>query len=334
MTTNAFQRRYQKLRGMVDRVLHSALIQQGPKTLTRATRYVLAARGKRVRSTLLLLCCEAVGGRVAAALQAGAAVEMMHNFTLVHDDIMDNAAERRGRPTVHVRWDLNTAVLVGDVVLGLAYRSLAQSPPAVTRRALQLFTEGLLDVCMGQGFDLELNGQPGGTLKQYEGMIELKTARLFALSSELGGLIGGGSQKHIRAVRKYGLALGLAFQIRDDLLDAVADERRFGKTIGGDILEGKKTFLLLTAYKHARGKEKGILQHVLRRETPHTGTRTARAFIRTVTDIYHRTGAIEAARAEIARNTRSAHRALDTLPASSATAMLHRFADALLDRAF
>jgi geranylgeranyl diphosphate synthase type II len=330
MSQHDFEERYDALRHMVDRSLATTVARGGPAELAEACRYVLAGGGKRLRSVLLLLSCQAVGGRVRAALHAGCAVEIAHNFTLVHDDIMDHAPTRRGRPTVHVRWGLNTALLSGDVLLGLAYQHLLRTRNDALPRLTSLFTTGVLEVCEGQALDLEFERRSDVTVHEYFEMIERKTGRLFSLSAELGGLIGGGSRAHLDALRKFGHYLGRAFQLQDDLLDVVADEKRFGKTIGGDITEGKRTFLLLRAAERARGRDRAYLHRLLRHGSRALGNR--QTVVRSVTALYRRYDILAETRGHITHNTRHAIASLDALPAGHATAMLRWLSEALVNR--
>ena len=327
MTTHSFQQRYDTLRSLIDQRIASLLRQGNSRELSDGCRYVLLAGGKRVRSVLVLLSAEAVGGTTRHALHAAAAAEIMHNFTLVHDDIMDHAHSRRGQPTVHMKWNVDYALLVGDVLIGLASQSLLRTPTSDLRRMARLLTSGLLEVCEGQALDLKYEDSPSVTLEQYFSMIEKKTARLFSMSAELGGLVGGGTPRQVIALRRFGHYLGRAFQVQDDLLDVVADQRQFGKKIGGDIVEGKKTFLLLSALERARGKEKETLQRIMQRQRD-----IRKDTVERIATIYARVGAIDAARAYIRHDTRKATTALRTLPQNRATAMLRWFSDYLLTR--
>lgn len=333
---NVHEQRYNALRGLVDRRLRQLVRKGNPKDVNDACRYVLSAGGKRVRSTLVLLSCEAVGGRAEAALDVGAAVELMHNFTLVHDDIMDNARSRRGRPTVHTKWSVNNALLVGDILLGLAFHQSLKRDTARLHRVLNTFTKGLLDVCEGQALDLEFEHRRGVSVREYFDMIEKKTGRLIATAAELGGILGGGSERQIAALKVFGRYLGRAFQVQDDLLDVVAEEKDFGKVIGGDILEGKKTFLLLKALERGSGNQRALLQRVMHRKTfppPRTATARKRE-VRRIAAIYRETGAIAAAQRKIHDDTRRAEAALASLPASRSRDTLHWFSHMLLTRQF
>ncbi len=330
MKETPFQQRYKHLRRLVDRRIASLVKDGQPKNLRDGLRHVVRGGGKRVRSTLLILSCEAVGGRTVDALNAGAAIEMMHNFTLVHDDIMDNAVERRGRPTVHTKWDVNNALLVGDVLLGTAYKCLLKTRTRNLHRVVELFTEGLLEVCEGQGVDLAIEPRRHVTLSDYFKMIEKKTARMIGMATEMGGLIGGATAHQMKEFRTFGYYLGRAFQVQDDLLDVVGEERRLGKTIGGDIAEGKKTYLLLKAVERAKGKDRTVLARMM--NNTGSGGGSPRHKVKAVTDIYKRYGVIEAARQEIRRNTREATDSLVGLPKNNATSMLHWFSDLLVKR--
>jgi geranylgeranyl diphosphate synthase, type II len=331
MIVRHFQRRYDTLRHAVDRSLLTAVPHDGPAELTEACRHVLAGGGKRLRAILLILACQAVGGRGRSAVHAGCAVEIMHNFTLVHDDIMDHAPTRRGRPTVHVRWGLNTALLSGDVLLGLAYRQLLRTRSDRLPLLTALFTTAVLEVCEGQALDLEFERRTDVTVDEYFAMIEKKTGRLFSLSAELGGIIGAGSHTHVASLSRFGHYLGRAFQLQDDLLDVIADEKRFGKTIGGDIVEGKRTFLLLRAAERARGRDRTVIRTLLRRGAAALGP--PREVVHRITEIYERSGILEETEKQIALNTRRAVASLEALPAGHATAMLRWLSEALVNRA-
>jgi len=289
-------------------------------------RYVLTTGGKRVRSVLTLLACEAAGGKARDALAAATAVEILHNFTLVHDDVMDNAAVRRGMPTVHRRWDTNVAILSGDQMVALAYRLLLSVPAQRRARVLDVFTDAFIQVCEGQGLDKEFESRRGVTIGEYFQMIRKKTGRVISAASEIGGILGGGTAREVRALRTFGEHLGRAFQVQDDLLDIVGSEREFGKAIGGDIVEGKKTFLLLAALGTSHGKDRALLQAVAGKRS------SSRATVRKVKSIYQRTGVLDDARMEISRSTNRAQRALGDLRPGKARDTLLWLSGRLLER--
>jgi geranylgeranyl diphosphate synthase type II len=335
-STSSYRREYEQLRRLVDNYLTRVMTGKTVGELSTGVRYVATGSGKRVRSTLLLLACKAVGGRTADALHAGAAVELMHNFTLVHDDIMDNAESRRGKPTVHRKWGINNALLVGDVLLGLAYRSLLKTKSKHIKHLASLMTEGLLEVCEGQALDLEFELRRNVSMEEYFRMIEKKTARLLSMSAELGGVIGGASKKQLGALRAFGHYLGRAFQVQDDLLDVVADERALGKLIGGDIIERKKTFLLVEALSRVRGSDRQILRRMFSNGTSNRMSERERTLrqqrVPLITSIYRKYGVLDSARHAIHRDTVKATNALASLPRNDATSMLHWFSDMLLKR--
>lgn len=337
MTPDPHAARYDRLRRRVDRHLASLARDGAPRTLREACTYVLSGGGKRLRAVLVLLASEAVGGSAARALPTAAAVEIMHNFTLVHDDIMDHADTRRGRPTVHVRWDLNTALLAGDTLLAVAYRNLLQTAEADHTALARLFTRSVIGVCEGQALDIEYERRNDVTVNEYFGMIEQKTGLLIAAAAELGAVCGGGSPARRRALQRFGHHLGRAFQLQDDLLDVIGDPKQFGKTIGGDILEGKRTFLLLRARERTHGRDRAVLDRVMRRKTTGPSRQGSAAqrhrLVATVRAIYETSGVIEETRREVQRNTDRALHALTRLPASRARAMLAWLAGTLVNRA-
>ncbi len=320
---------------MVDRHLASLVARGESQNLRDACRYVLSGGGKRIRAVLVLLSCEAVGGRARSALDVAAAVEILHNFTLVHDDVMDNSDARRGRPTVHVRWDLNTALLAGDVLIGLGYKCLSTGSGDGLSEASRVYTKSLLDVCEGQALDLEFERRSDITIPRYFKMIGLKTASMLATAAELGALCGGGSARERRALRQYGWDLGIAFQLQDDLLDVVGDPGDLGKPIGGDIIERKKTFLLLRAAARAQGADRRLLSRLLhdahRNGGGETGTARTR-LVERVTEIYRKTGALEDARRRIQQHTDQALTSLGPLRETPGGSALVWLADKLVDR--
>ena len=331
MKEHDFERRYTVLRKIVDRRIATLARRGKPADLNDGCHYVLSAGGKRIRAVLVLLSCEAVGGNIRQALDAGVAVETMHNFTLVHDDIMDHASSRRGRPAVHVRWNDNTALLVGDSLMGLAYISLMRTARKVQAPLVELLTEGLIEVCEGQALDLEFEGRNDVTLREYFTMIEKKTGRLIAVATEMGGVIGGGTSRQTCALHQFGRYLGRAFQLQDDVLDVVADRGRFGKPIGGDIIAGKKTFLLLKAAERATGNDRLLTKRLVRHHGAVPPSERGRV-IAEVTALYRRLGVIAEAERQIRRNTTLAVGALGALPRNRATGMLRWLSEALVHR--
>jgi len=297
-----------------------------PEIIYTPLKHVLKAGGKRMRAILVLLACDAVGGNRRSALPAAIAVECLHNFTLIHDDVMDDAPVRRGRQTVHSRWNEAVAILAGDQLLALGFDALTRSGRTPPAEAVGVFSEAFIDVCDGQGFDLEFEGRRGVSMSEYVRMVNLKTARVIAAAVQLGGLYGGGSGREVRALRRYGERLGLAFQIMDDLLDVVGTTKQFGKKIGGDIARGKKTYLQVKAIEKSRGADRALLIGAAR------GKASDRKRFGRVKAVYARSGAVDSARGEIIRLTGGAKKSLASLPSNTGTRLLMDFADHLSSR--
>jgi len=230
-----------------------------PERLYAPIGYSLSGGGKRLRPMLLLLSYGLFADEIGEALPAAAAVEVFHNFTLLHDDIMDRAATRRGKPSVQAKWGPNVAILSGDAMLISAYRLLNQSPAAVLPRMLETFNRMALEVCEGQQYDMDFEEQPKVSVVEYMHMIELKTSALLSGATILGAILGGAGEAACRKLDRFAKELGLAFQLQDDLLDSYGDER-LGKPLGGDILEGKKTYLMVTAMSRADEPAREILR--------------------------------------------------------------------------
>lgn len=231
----------------VEKCISEIFNNKKPDALYIPASYILESKGKKIRPLLLLLSAISVDGKVSKALNAAAAVELLHNFTLVHDDIMDNADKRRGKPTVHVKYDVNTAILSGDVLLAVAYESLLKDCKKNAGKIVETFTNGLIEVCEGQSYDKEFELKENVTLKEYLKMIEKKTAAMLSICCSIGARIGGGTDKEIKYLHDFGLNLGIAFQIQDDILDIIGEENNFGKKVGGDLIEGKKTYPFIRA---------------------------------------------------------------------------------------
>ncbi len=250
-----------RLTDRVDRALAALPLPEEPASLYEPVRYVLDGNGKRLRPALLLLAAEVFDVPAERALPAALAVEVFHNFTLVHDDIMDHAAERRGRPTVHLVWDESTAILVGDLMMGMAYDLLAQTPTDRLADMMRVFGRMVTRLCEGQALDERFGAEDRVTVERYLDMIDRKTGALLEAVLVLGGLAGGADDDERACLAEAGCALGRAFQIQDDLLDLTADDDGWGKTIGGDLVEGKKTFLLLRALERTASDAGGSGDH-------------------------------------------------------------------------
>jgi geranylgeranyl diphosphate synthase type II len=313
---------------LIEHGLAHAMPRPYPSTLYDPARYILAGGGKRIRPLLAMLAAEAVGGKATDALQAGLALEVLHNFTLVHDDIMDHADIRRGRPTVHKKWDASVAILSGDVMIGIAYELILKTKTNQFHKLLGVFTEGVVTVCEGQAYDKEFETRKKVSLEDYLMMISKKTGRLISIALEMGGLAADASPRLVKALRDYGTLIGEAFQVQDDMLDIIADEKAFGKTIGGDLVQGKKTFLLLRAIELTSGKEKKLLQSIIDNKG------IDKSQVLTVKDIYERCGAIAEADIRVKRNFKKAEAIIRRLPDNKGRESLILFAEGIMNRSF
>ena len=231
-----------------------------PELLYTPIVYSMSNGGKRLRPTLLLAAYNIFAEDVAKAMPAATAIEMFHNFTLLHDDIMDNALVRRGRPSVYAKWGSNVAILSGDAMLIVAYSHLQKCPKESLPLIFEIFNTMALQVCEGQQYDMDFESRQKVSVVDYMTMIELKTSVLLAGAVSIGAVLGGASEEDCRKLNRFALELGLAFQLQDDLLDSYGDEKELGKKIGGDILEGKKTFLMMQAMSHADESQREILR--------------------------------------------------------------------------
>jgi geranylgeranyl diphosphate synthase type II len=218
-----------------------------PASLYEPISYILSLGGKRMRPALLLMACDLFGGDVNAAIPPALAIEVFHNFTLMHDDIMDNAPLRRGRVTVHERWNQNVGILSGDVMLVHGYKLMMQVPDRLLRPILDIFNTTAVGVCEGQQFDMEFEERNNVSIAEYINMIRLKTAVVLGGALKIGALIGGAAIKDAELLSSFGEYLGIAFQLQDDILDVYGDPEKFGKQVGGDIISNKKTYLLIRA---------------------------------------------------------------------------------------
>ena len=298
-----------------------------PQLLYAPIGYSLAGGGKRLRPMLTLLSYAIFDENVQQALPAAAAVEVFHNFTLLHDDIMDNAAIRRGKPSVYAKWGRNVAILSGDAMLIYAYRLLGGIASARLPQVLATFNEMALEVCEGQQYDMDFEQKQKVSVVEYMHMIELKTSVLLAGAVSIGAMLGGAPDEDCRKLKRFAIELGLAFQLQDDLLDSYGDQR-LGKAIGGDILEGKKTFLTVTAMSHADEATREELRDLLA-----DNRMAAEQKIASVKAIYDRLDIPRLTQQQIELRFERALGHLDTLSADpQRTARLREFAAGLLGR--
>lgn len=297
-----------------------------PYGLYEPIEYTLASGGKRLRPRLVLLAAEMFGGKEEKVLPAALAIEVFHNFTLLHDDVMDKADIRRGRPTVHVRWNDNTAILSGDQMVIEAYTLLSRVPADRLSETLRLFNKMATEICEGQQYDMEFEGREQVSIEEYMQMIRLKTSVLLATALQIGAYIAGANAAQQKALYEYGINIGLAFQIQDDILDVYGDPRTFGKAIGGDICCNKKTYMLLTALQRADDETRAELEQWLQTQDKSDEK------IQAVTDIYTRTGAREVCETVMQLHTHEALSQLNALPQNDATEQLRKLTEKLVMR--
>lgn len=266
--TMTFQQKFALYKEKIDDTINNLRLPiNGPSTLYEPFQYLLDGGGKRLRPLLTLASTSVGDGKYEEALSSGIAIEILHNFTLVHDDIMDKAPIRRGRETIHSKWNEAVGVLTGDVMMGYAYKLLGvYSNHPNFANILDAFTTGLIEVCEGQAFDLEFHDSSSSdrnvSKKDYIKMIEKKTAKLLEMSAVIGGLIANCSHEQISSLRTFALNLGIGFQIQDDYLDLYAEQDKLGKKIGKDLIEGKKTFQIVSAIEVAtKAEHKQFLEY-------------------------------------------------------------------------
>ncbi|WP_066630263.1 polyprenyl synthetase family protein [Labilibacter marinus] len=250
-----------ELQELVNKKIDSLDIISAPRELYTPIEYTLSQGGKRIRPVLCLMASQLFKKDVNEIIFPALAVEVFHNFTLLHDDIMDNADVRRNQPTVHKKWDANAAILSGDAMMIKAYQYLCKCDAKQLPEAIELFNNVALGVCEGQQYDMEFETRNDVTVDEYLEMIRLKTAILLAGSLKLGAILAKASKKDADLIYEFGINIGLAFQLQDDYLDSFGNQDSFGKKIGGDIVANKKTFLLLSAFKNAKGEDQLNLNH-------------------------------------------------------------------------
>ena len=252
-------------RNLVENHIRTLSIPDTPPELYEPVKYVLSMGGKRIRPALVLLACDLFSGAVESALLPAIAVEIFHNFTLLHDDIMDKSELRRGHPTVHIKYSENVAILSGDVMSILASRLINQSPGAILNVVHDVFTRTAMQVCEGQQIDMNFEERLTVSEEEYLNMIRLKTAVLIAASLKIGAILGGASEKDSEDLYAFGKHLGMAFQLQDDLLDTYGDPELMGKKLGTDIVGNKKTFLMIKALQNGSSSQVEELKEWLSR---------------------------------------------------------------------
>ena len=299
-----------------------------PPSLYEPITYIMSLGGKRLRPMLTLLSYSLFKDDVKTAVPFAVAVEAFHNFTLMHDDIMDEAPLRRGKETVHEKWDVNTAILAGDVMLVRVYEMFLKADPDKLKPIYAAFNSCASKVCEGQQWDMEFETKRKVTEAQYINMIKLKTAVLLGFSMELGAVLAGADANSQKAVRDFGINIGIGFQLKDDLLDAFGDPKKFGKQVGGDIIANKKTLLLIQALQKAKGKTKANLESWL----------SAKLFkkqekIKAVKDIYESLRIPAAVQNKVNQYFKRGFENLEKIDGNpSAKAILKKFTETLIQR--
>ncbi|WP_278586332.1 polyprenyl synthetase family protein [Segatella oris] len=282
-----------------------------PSGLYDPVKYVLSMGGKRIRPVLMLLSYGLFKDDVESVLMLACALETYHNYTLLHDDLMDNADMRRGHETVHRKWDANTAILSGDSMLVLAYERMAKCNPVYLSDVLHTFTETALEIGEGQQYDMEFETRNDVTEDEYIEMIRLKTSVLLACAQKIGAILAGASKQDQDNLYKFGEQIGLAFQLQDDYLDVYGDPKVFGKKVGGDIICNKKTYMLINAYNRADAEQRRELQHWMEAETFNSDEKVA-----AVTAIYNKVGVDKLAIEKIAYYFEESKKYLDAVQVS------------------
>lgn len=279
-----------------------------PKNLYEPIVYILQLGGKRLRPILTLMTAEIFGTSHKKALDAALAVEVFHNFSLVHDDIMDEAPLRRGKATVHEKWDINTGILSGDAMLILAYQLFENYDGSIFKALAELFSKTAIEVCEGQQYDVDFETRNDVTIPEYLKMIEYKTAVLVGAAMKMGAIIAETSEKDAKTIYDFGRFLGIAFQLQDDYLDAYGNPETFGKQVGGDIIENKKTYLYLKALENSSQKDKEKLMQLFSEKSANPTEKVA-----TVKAIFDKANISETMKSAISNYTQKAFKLLETL---------------------
>lgn len=307
---------------------NTLIVNEEPANLYEPIKYILSLGGKRMRPVLTLMATEVFDADCKKSLAAATAVEVFHNFSLIHDDIMDDAPLRRGNETVHEKWNINTGILSGDAMLILAYQYFEQYEPKIFQELAKLFSKTALEVCEGQQYDVDFETREDVTIPEYLKMIEYKTAVLVGASMKMGAIVAQTTEENKNLIYDFGLNLGIAFQLQDDYLDAFGNPETFGKQVGGDIIENKKTYLYLKAMEFAKPEEKEQLLHLFSIQ-PNDNTEK----INSVKEIFNSTGASQETKNAIEKFTLKAFETLEKMDIKdSKKAVLKAFGEKLMSR--
>ncbi|MCK9151358.1 short chain isoprenyl diphosphate synthase IdsA [Methanobacterium alcaliphilum] len=313
----------------IDDEINEALSTISPAELREASNHLTKAGGKKLRPSLAVLSSEAVGGKSEYALKTAAAIELIHTFSLIHDDIMDEDDMRRGKPSVHVLWGEPMAILSGDIVFSKAFETVIRtkindSSYERVNEALGVVVDSCIKICEGQACDMSFEERLDVNEVEYMDMIYKKTAALIAAATKAGAIMGGGNSEQVKALAEYGKLIGLAFQIQDDYLDVVSDEESLGKPVGSDIIEGKMTLMVVKALERASDVDKKTLLDILKEKNPDR--------VQEAIDIFEKYGSIQYAHDVALDNVRKAKELLNILDDSEAKDALILIADFVLQR--
>ena len=311
--------------------LHSVHKKETPAGLYEPIHYLLNLGGKRIRPMLTLMTTDLYQGKMKEGLPAALSVELFHNFTLMHDDIMDEAPLRRGHKTVHTKWDINTGILSGDAMLVQAYQALEAYPNLLFGKLTRILSKTAIEVCEGQQYDVDFESQNETTIDAYLEMIRLKTAVLVGCALKMGAYVAEKDEAEAQKIYDFGIFLGMAFQIQDDYLDAFGNPETFGKQVGGDIIENKKTILYHKALMMGSDDQKAQLKHWFKTSE----TFSTEDKISAVKDLFLATGAAEASQKLMQNYTQKAFNTLESLSLNhEASTVLNDFANQLMQRKF
>lgn len=313
----------------IDKEIGATLSTIDPSTLCEASDHLIKAGGKKLRPALVVLSSEAVGGRSEDALKTAASMELIHTFSLIHDDIMDKDEMRRGKPSVHMIWGEPMAILAGDTLFSKAFETVLETDtknvdPKRVVEALKTVVDSCIKICEGQALDISFEGKLDVKEEEYMTMIYKKTAALIAAATKAGAIIGGGTDEQIEALSEYGRLIGLAFQIQDDYLDVVSDEEDLGKPVGSDIVEGKMTLMVVHALANASSEDKERLISILNANDE--------SLVDNAIGIFNKYGSIEYTRNIALDNVKTAKELLEVLDDSEAKESLKLVADFVLER--
>jgi len=312
---------------LIEQEIKSQPFGSQPKSLYEPIRYIMALGGKRLRPLLALMSYSLYKNDPERIIKYATTIEAFHNFTLLHDDIMDKAPLRRGKATVHEKWNVNTAILSGDVMLVKVYDQFLDLDGGTLKEVLRIFNQCAAEVCEGQQWDMEFETKTKVTEAQYIEMIRLKTAVLLGFSLELGALLAQASEQERLAVKEFGTNIGIGFQLKDDLLDVYADKNKFGKQVGGDIIANKKTYLLIKAKEKAKGKDKQELEYWLAAKKFNKQKK-----IKAITTLYDKLEIAQLAERKIEEYFRKGFQHLDKLKDSPEKELLILFTKDLINR--